>query len=176
MGRISTPGCSRSMMKYVKPLCLGWSKSLRATNMPRVECNAPDVHTFWPLITHSSPSRSALHETLARSEPAPGSLKSWHQPSVPLAKFGSQRCFCSSVPKVMVTGAPIRTPKPEGAPMTPRSAKARAIWFCSLCVHSRPNHADGQRGNDSCASFINCHHWRSVKESFQFSSIQSRVN
>ena len=37
------------------------------------------VHTFWPLTTHSSPSRTARVARLATSEPAPGSLKSWHQ-------------------------------------------------------------------------------------------------
>ncbi|MND08301.1 hypothetical protein D3C83_308300 [compost metagenome] len=42
---------------------------------------APDVHTFWPVITHSSPSRSALVWRLARSLPAPGSEKSW-QPTM----------------------------------------------------------------------------------------------
>ena len=40
------------------------------------------VHTFWPLITHSSPSRTARVLMLARSEPAPGSLKPWHHSSV----------------------------------------------------------------------------------------------
>ena len=39
------------------------------------------VHTFWPLITHSSPSCTAVVFTLARSEPASGSLKPWHQNS-----------------------------------------------------------------------------------------------
>jgi hypothetical protein len=37
------------------------------------------VHTFCPFTTHSSPSRSARVDSPATSEPAPGSLKSWHQ-------------------------------------------------------------------------------------------------
>ena len=37
------------------------------------------VHTFWPLTTHSSPSRTARVARPATSEPAPGSLNSWHQ-------------------------------------------------------------------------------------------------
>ena len=37
------------------------------------------VHTFCPLSTHSSPSRSARVESPATSDPAPGSLNSWHQ-------------------------------------------------------------------------------------------------
>ena len=44
----------------------------------------PEVHTFWPLITHSSPSRSARVCSPARSEPAPGSLKSWHHACWPV--------------------------------------------------------------------------------------------
>jgi hypothetical protein len=39
---------------------------------------APLVHTFWPFTTHSSPSRTARVAAAARSEPASGSLKSWH--------------------------------------------------------------------------------------------------
>ena len=35
-------------------------------------------HTFWPLTTHSSPSRTARVARPARSEPAPGSENSWH--------------------------------------------------------------------------------------------------
>ena len=66
--------------KYVRPLCFGASGSVRASNMPRSATCAPEVHTFWPVMIHSSPSRTARVCTLARSEPAPGSLKSWHQP------------------------------------------------------------------------------------------------
>ena len=32
-----------------------------------------DVHIFWPLMTHSSPSRTALVLSEARSVPEPGS-------------------------------------------------------------------------------------------------------
>ena len=41
------------------------------------------VQIFWPLTTHSSPSRTARVPRLARSDPAPGSLNSWHQISSP---------------------------------------------------------------------------------------------
>ena len=50
---------------------------------------ASDVQIFWPLTTHSSPSRTARVPRLARSMPAPGSLKSWHQISSP-ASSGSR--------------------------------------------------------------------------------------
>ena len=37
------------------------------------------VQTFWPVTTHSSPSRTARVFSEARSEPEPGSEKPWHQ-------------------------------------------------------------------------------------------------
>jgi hypothetical protein len=57
---------------------LGWSGSVRAIRIPHRENCAPEVHTFWPFTTHSSPSRMALVWRLARSDPDPGSLNSWH--------------------------------------------------------------------------------------------------
>ncbi|SKS95057.1 Uncharacterised protein [Mycobacteroides abscessus subsp. abscessus] len=46
---------------------------MRATTKHHCDCRASEVHTFWPLITHASPSSTAEVDTLARSEPAPGS-------------------------------------------------------------------------------------------------------
>ena len=37
------------------------------------------VHTFCPVTTHSSPSRTARVFSDARSEPASGSENPWHQ-------------------------------------------------------------------------------------------------
>ncbi len=51
------------------------------------------VHTFCPLTTHSSPSHTAVVLTFARSEPASGSLNSWHQNSSPVNAGRSQRRF-----------------------------------------------------------------------------------
>ena len=42
------------------PLCLGASGSVRATSMPRSAMWASVFHTFCPVMTHSSPSRTAL--------------------------------------------------------------------------------------------------------------------
>ena len=44
---------------------------------PMSETCAPDVHTFWPVTIHSSPSFTALVWREARSEPDDGSLNSW---------------------------------------------------------------------------------------------------
>ena len=68
------------------------------------------VHTFCPFTIHSSPSRTARVASDATSEPAPGSLKSWHQISSCLAMGMRKRCFCSSVPQCMIVGPPMPMP------------------------------------------------------------------
>ena len=83
IGRTSMPGVSMGQTKYEMPRCFGVSGSVRAMRMPNLENCAPDVQTFWPLTMNSSPSRTALVVRDARSLPAPGSLKSWHQTSSP---------------------------------------------------------------------------------------------
>ena len=55
------------------PRCLGASGSVRTrANIASAVC-AADVQIFWPLITNSSPSRTARVDSEARSEPEPGS-------------------------------------------------------------------------------------------------------
>ncbi len=66
------------------PLCLGASGSVRAISMPNRARWARVVHTFWPFTRHSSPSRTAMVASEATSDPAPGSLNSWHQISSPV--------------------------------------------------------------------------------------------
>ncbi len=47
--------------------------------------------TFWPLITQLSPSSTAEVDSPARSDPAPGSLNSWHQVCSPVRIGASSR-------------------------------------------------------------------------------------
>ena len=61
------------------PACLGTSTSVRQMAKPHGAMWALELHTFWPLSTQLSPSRTALQDRLARSLPAPGSLNSWQQ-------------------------------------------------------------------------------------------------
>ncbi len=51
----------------------GASRLVRQSTKHQSAQWASDVHTFWPVTTHWSPSRSARVCTLARSEPALGS-------------------------------------------------------------------------------------------------------
>ncbi len=73
MGRISMPGASMRISRNEMPLCLGASRSVRASTKHQSLQWASDVHTFCPSITHSSPSSTARVATLARSDPASGS-------------------------------------------------------------------------------------------------------
>jgi hypothetical protein len=61
--------------------------------MPHSQIWAPEVQIFWPFTTHSLPCFTAFERRPARSDPADGSEKSWHQISSPVISFGIQRCF-----------------------------------------------------------------------------------
>ena len=63
-------------MKQLMPSCLGTSGFVRASRMPQSAYCAAEVHTFWPLTIQPPSTRAARVESDARSEPAPGSLKS----------------------------------------------------------------------------------------------------
>ena len=97
-GRTSTPSERMSTRKYVMPRCLGTSQSVRARRMPQSATCAKEFQTFWPLTIQDSPSSSARVVRPARSEPAPGSLKSWHHTFSPRSIAGMWASFCSSVP------------------------------------------------------------------------------
>ena len=56
------------------PLCLGAAGSVRQASHTKSASWPPLVNTFWPLTTYSSPSRTALVRSDARSVPAPGSV------------------------------------------------------------------------------------------------------
>ena len=59
-------------------------------------------HCFCPFTTNSSPSATARHCRLARSEPASGSLYPWKKSISPLLRRGRKKLFCSSVPKRII--------------------------------------------------------------------------
>ena len=104
------PGVFMSSRKYVMPRWRNDPCSVRASRMAQSEYWAPLVHTFWPCTIQPSPSRSAFVRRLARSEPASGSLKSWHQMCSP-RRIGSRNCACcSGVPWAISVGATICSP------------------------------------------------------------------
>ncbi|MFT3853516.1 MAG: hypothetical protein QM733_12370 [Ilumatobacteraceae bacterium] len=94
------------------------------------------VHTFWPLITHSSPSSSAWVFSEARSEPLFGSLKPWHQRIVPLRMRGRNSFFCSSVPHCRIVGPTSVSPKKSARSGALRRANSSART--TPCIVDRP--------------------------------------
>ena len=93
---------------------------------------ANDDQTFWPLTTKWSPSWIALVRTAARSEPAPGSEKPWHQISSVERIASSRAFFCSSVPWAMIVGPAIPspiTPRCDGASARAISSRKIAWWL-----------------------------------------------
>ena len=95
-GRTSTPGLSIGTMMNVMPWCFGTSGLVRVSSIPQLQNWAAEFQTFWPVTTNSSPSRTARHARLARSEPAPGSLNSWETEISPDNIFGMKYALCSS--------------------------------------------------------------------------------
>ena len=169
-GRTSTPGACMSTMKYVRPLCFGSSGSVRATSMPRSARWASVFQTFWPLTTHSSPSRTARVARPARSEPAPGSEKSWHQISSPVNIGRSARRRRSSRPCVATVGPASESPKksvPLGA-FAPASRSLRSTCRCTIggrfrppkpsgkCTHARPRSYWAPRSTTGSVCFGSC--------------------
>ncbi len=80
-------------------------------------------HTFWPLMIQRSPSRTARVLSPARSDPAPGSLNSWHHPTRPSRIGGTRRSIWSGVPWVRMVGAAMSRPSPPGGRSAPAAAK-----------------------------------------------------
>jgi hypothetical protein len=72
-----------------------------------------------PDSTQSPPSRRACVRTACRSLPAPGSLIAIAVIISPEQKGGSQRCFCSSVPRLSRYGATMSLCRPKPMPVAP---------------------------------------------------------
>ena len=73
--------------------------------MPQLAMWAIVVHTFCPVSDHPPSTRSARVVSDARSEPAPGSLNSWHHRISPRIVGPIQRSCCSAVPCAMSVGS-----------------------------------------------------------------------
>ena len=71
-----------------------------AVTVTRAVISVPELvmNAFEPLITHSSPSRTARVVAPPASEPKPGSVRPNPASASPVTSFGSQRARCSSVP------------------------------------------------------------------------------
>ena len=70
----SNPGELVGTRNMVRPLCLGSAGSVRVRRKTCVAYWALEVKIFCPLMTHSSPSRTARVFALAMSDPPSGSV------------------------------------------------------------------------------------------------------
>ena len=130
----------------VIPRCLGTSQFVRASSSPKSAVAAPVDQTFCPVTSQSSPSRSALVVSPARSEPAPGSLNSWHQVISPVTVGRMNRRLRSSLPCSTSTGAASIMPRPSGGPGTTARLSSAATTRPSSAGSDRPHHSRGQVG------------------------------
>jgi hypothetical protein len=74
MGRTVTPGWRNGIRRNVRPRCRSASGSVRNSPKHQSAHTARLAHTFCPVTTQSSPSRTAFERMAARSLPASGSL------------------------------------------------------------------------------------------------------
>ena len=119
------------------PRCLGTSGLVRARQIPMSARAATEVHTFWPSRTQPPSTRVARVVSAARSEPAPGSLNSWHQSSSPRRVGPTHRSVCSGVPWAMMVGRAQAATARLGR-RSPASAQTWSMTSCSTAPASRP--------------------------------------
>ena len=139
-----------STRKYVMPLCFGASGSVRARQTPHCASVRRRRPHLLPGELPTAIGRTALVRSDARSEPAPGSLNSWHQKSSPLRVAGTNRSTCSGLPCSRIVGA-AHQPITRSGRSTPAAANSRSISNCSAGEASRP-YGFGQCGACSPAS------------------------
>src|SRR4051812_24690536 len=140
------------------PLCFGASGSVRARRMPHSLSAAIDVQTFCPVTTHSSPSRTALVLTPARSDPAPGSEKSWHHSTSPRSMGRRNRSFCASVPWRTIVGPAMPIATEKAPTFTPYRLCSWVKIACCSGVPPRPPNSFGHvMPAQPCSKSVPCH-------------------
>ena len=92
------------------------------------------IQFFWPLMTQSSPSRTAVVRIAAGSEPASGSESANAGDHSPEAQRGQPLCFCSSVPNSWIGSVPSSWIMRISA----LEAQAFAISSTAICSMSVP--------------------------------------
>ena len=98
---------------------------------------ATDVHTFWPSSRHPPSTRVARVVSAARSDPAPGSLNSWHQMISPRSVGSTKRSRCASVPYLTSVGT-TQLPMTMSGSFTFAAVISCAMTICSTGPAERP--------------------------------------
>ena len=110
------------------------------------------IQFFWPLMTHSSPSRTAVVRIAAGSEPASGSDSANAHDHSPVAHFGRKRCFCSSVPNRRIGSVPSScTMRISAADADAFAISSTAIWSISVPVPVPPYSSSNGSARMSCS-------------------------
>src|ERR1700688_4244800 len=116
--------CASSSTNALTPFARSSGSVLAKTVM--VSAIPPAVNQILlPVMTSSSPWRSARVSIPAGSLPAPGSLSAYAPSFAPLASSGSSRAFCSSVPAII-----------SGPPPSPCTTRIRALVAQTLATSS----------------------------------------
>ena len=111
------------------------------------------IQFFWPLMTHSSPSRTAVVRIDAGSEPASGSDSANAGDHSPLAQRGSKRCFCSSVPNSWIGSVPSSwTMRISADDAHALAISSTAICSISVPVPVPPYSSSNGRPRTSCSA------------------------
>ena len=102
------------------------------------------MYRFVPLSTKPSPSRSALIDSEAASDPESGSVRAKEPTTSPAASLGSHADFCSSVPSMRIPCDPM----PLLVPIRLRNAgevlpSSKATSISSSAVIPRPPYCSG---------------------------------
>ena len=125
------------------PRCFGASGSVRARQIAQ-SASRPARSTPSGRCSRQPPStRSALVRSEARSEPASGSLNSWHQVISPRSVGPTKRSRCSSVPCARMVGA-AQAPITRSGRVTPAPAQ--------LLVDQQLLAGESRRGRTASAS------------------------
>ena len=144
-GRTSTPGCVQVDQEVGEPRRLATSGSVRARQTRSRRRCAHVVQTFWPLTTHSSPSRSARGRE-RREVGAGAGLAEELAPLLLVARRAAarNRRRCSSVPCAKSAGAarvqaervqPAEVERREARPRRPRAWRGAEV---EAAVRDRP--------------------------------------
>ena len=133
------------MSRNEMPRCFLASGSVRTRQKIQSPYWPSVVQVFWPLTTNSSPSRTAVVRSEARSEPASGSEKPCDHQMSRLAVFGRNRSLSSWEPNVAITGPTMEALNASGVGTHARCISSCQMWRRSG-DQSRPPHSTGQCG------------------------------
>ncbi len=92
------PSLAVGTRKQASPLCF-FAGSVWAKISATSEKLPSEIHIFWPLIDQPESVLVARVRRLAASVPVSGSVSPKQPSDSPEHSFGSQVCFCSSVPQ-----------------------------------------------------------------------------